>query len=373
MVKNKIKRESRRIFELDLLRGFFVIVIIIDHLQMWPSPLRYITGEGRLWVTAAEGFFLISGLLIGYVRGFKGRSVSLKKLSSILLKRAGLLYIWGVGITCVLLAFAYSHNWNSTLLPALPSPEQTATPFHLMWAVVSAEYFSPWIYFLRLYALMLLVTPVFLWLLRRNWEYIIILLMAVGYWIGLQVHEAALQWQVLFFGAALVGYKFEAILAWFRLHPKIRLTFVTSILLTTMITMGVSYFFTHGWEKVEDPNWQYMSREEYMAIRAVIAPYVTLDPLTVTRVALSFIWFIGLLVVFRLLRTVIMKRLGWLLLPLGQRSLSSYCLQALVLPLIVVSVTPSEHEGVNAAIAIATVLAIWGLLQLKFVQKTIPQ
>ena len=67
-VNNLSKR--RRIFELDLLRGFFVVIIIIDHLQLWPSPLRYLTGEGRLWVTAAEGFFLISGLLVGYIRGF---------------------------------------------------------------------------------------------------------------------------------------------------------------------------------------------------------------------------------------------------------------------------------------------------------------
>jgi len=73
--------KRRRIFELDLLRGFFVVIIIIDHLQLWPSPLRYLTGEGRLWVTAAEGFFLISGLLVGYIRGFKNKDKSLKDIS----------------------------------------------------------------------------------------------------------------------------------------------------------------------------------------------------------------------------------------------------------------------------------------------------
>ena len=88
-VNNLSKR--RRIFELDLLRGFFVVIIIIDHLQLWPSPLRYLTGEGRLWVTAAEGFFLISGLLVGYIRGFKNKDKSLKDISIKLIKRAGLL------------------------------------------------------------------------------------------------------------------------------------------------------------------------------------------------------------------------------------------------------------------------------------------
>src|SRR3989339_456486 len=90
---------KRRIHELDLLRGFFILVIIIDHLQFWPSPLTFLTGEGRLWVSAAEGFFLISGLLIGYIRGYKGRNQPLTSISKKLAYRAFMLYAWGVGIT----------------------------------------------------------------------------------------------------------------------------------------------------------------------------------------------------------------------------------------------------------------------------------
>ncbi|MDO4684400.1 MAG: OpgC domain-containing protein [Candidatus Saccharibacteria bacterium] len=365
--------KKRRIFELDLLRGLFVVIIIIDHLQLWPSPLRYITGEGRLWVTAAEGFFLISGLLIGYIRGFKSRHKPLKEVSTLLAKRAAMLYAWGVGITFAVLLFTHLHGWHDAL-PDLPTKEQMASVLSVGWAVTSTEYFSPWIYFLRLYAIMLLITPLFLWLLRRKKDYIIIGLMAAAYWLSAYVYEAALQWQLLFFGAALIGYRLEAIVAWLQRHPYVRTAAIAGLLAATAITMYASYFFTHGWHKVEDPNWNVVSFDEYLAVRQVIAPYVTIDPLTLTRIALSFVWFGGLLVAFRLLRPVVLRLFGWLLLPLGQRSLSAYCLQALLLPMVVVTIAPKvDMPWVNAVVALVVVLIIWGLLRIPLVQKIIPQ
>lgn len=199
--------KKRRIFELDLLRGFFVVIIIIDHLQLWPSPLRYLTGEGRLWVTAAEGFFLISGLLVGYIRGFKNKDKSLKDISIKLIKRAGILYIWGVGITLAIIFFTKMYGGGSVILPDLPNKEQMESIPHLLWAIVSTDYFSPWIYFLRLYAIMLLATPVFILLLRQGKYHIIIFLMATTYYLSKYIHEAALEWQLLFFGAALINYR----------------------------------------------------------------------------------------------------------------------------------------------------------------------
>ncbi len=373
MTKNDNPPKRRRIFELDLLRGFFIVIIIIDHLQLWPSPLRYLTGEGRLWVTAAEGFFLISGLLIGYVRGFKGKNKPLKQISIGLLRRAGMLYIWGVGITIIILAFTQFYGNDSATLPNLPDANQMSSPLSLLWAIVSTDYFSPWIYFLRLYAIMLLVTPVFLWLLRRGWYLVIICLMAAAFMLSKHTDEAALEWQLLFFGAALIGYKLESIINWLSNHRLVLTGLITGILTTAVITVSASFFFTHGWDKVEDPNWQAMDFDTYLAIRELIAPYVTIEPLTLTRITLAYVWFGGLLILFKIFGRWILKFLGWLLVPLGQMSLSAYCLQALFLPLFVVTVTPSENKWQNAGISLATVLLIWGLLKIPIVRKIIPQ
>src|SRR5690242_6351241 len=152
---------KRRIFELDLLRGFFICVIILDHLQFWPSPLQYLTGQGRLWVSAAEGFFLISGLLIGYLRVYKGMKLPMRELTVLLLRRAFMLYVWGVIITFIVVARAALMPGSGALLPKFPAAEQVSSLGTYIWNVVSTTFSSDWIYFLRLYAIMLAVTPLF--------------------------------------------------------------------------------------------------------------------------------------------------------------------------------------------------------------------
>src|SRR5438445_144468 len=59
---------SSRILALDLLRGYLILVIASVHLSYYPSLLGIFDGRGQLWVSEAEGFFFISGLLIGIIR-----------------------------------------------------------------------------------------------------------------------------------------------------------------------------------------------------------------------------------------------------------------------------------------------------------------
>ncbi|HET6622635.1 MAG TPA: OpgC domain-containing protein, partial [Candidatus Saccharimonadales bacterium] len=95
----KTKFIPGRIAELDLLRGFFIFAIILDHAQHIPDIHMYLTGQGKLWVSAAEGFFLISGLLTGYIRGFRQQDRPLWEQSKKLIKRGLLLYVWAIIIT----------------------------------------------------------------------------------------------------------------------------------------------------------------------------------------------------------------------------------------------------------------------------------
>src|SRR6478752_2733089 len=85
---------ASRFLALDYLRGFFIIVIIVDHLWRWPSLFEFISGRGELWSSAAQGFIIISGLLIGYIRGYKNRDQPLWGITKKLLKRGLTLYVW---------------------------------------------------------------------------------------------------------------------------------------------------------------------------------------------------------------------------------------------------------------------------------------
>lgn len=50
-----------RDLRLDLLRGYFIFVMIVDHLQTFPAWTMSLTGGNALWVSAAQGFVLAKG------------------------------------------------------------------------------------------------------------------------------------------------------------------------------------------------------------------------------------------------------------------------------------------------------------------------
>jgi hypothetical protein len=56
-----------RDLRLDYLRGYCVMVMIIDHVGLFPAWTIGLTGNIKLWVSAAEGFVLISGIVMGMV------------------------------------------------------------------------------------------------------------------------------------------------------------------------------------------------------------------------------------------------------------------------------------------------------------------
>lgn len=362
--------EKRRIYEFDLLRGIFVLIIIVDHLQFWPSPLSYITGEGRLWVSAAEGFFLISGLLIGYIRAYKDRFKPLGDITKKLLQRAFMLYIWGIGITFAVTGFTLLLGGHE-MLPKLPDATQLTSPLTFIWSVISGTYFNDWIYFLRLYAIMLAVTPLFLWLLRKRQERVIITLILLAYIVSFVWPEGALQWQVFFFGAALLGYKLEAIGAWLNHHRTTKVISTVALVTSTLATMILSYFFVLSWGLVENPNWHWMEREQYVAVRAVIDPWFSSNPMAIGRILLAYLWMGGLFMFVHTFRRPIILWFGWLLIPFGSRSLSVYCLQALLLPLIVTTI-PVGGPFVNTIIALGTVLLCWALLRIPIIKRLLP-
>ena len=369
------ENKSRRIHELDLLRGFFICVIILDHLQFWPSPFQYMTGQGKLWASAAEGFFLISGLLVGYLRAYKGAHTPLRVLTKKLLSRAAMLYMWGVLITFVVVALSVLLPGDGSRLPRLPDSTQVSSLFTYVTQVISTNFTGDWIYFLRLYAIMLAVTPLFLWLIRKGWWWIGALISVSLYalsWL-LPINEAGLQWQILFFGAALLGWKLEAITGWLRANPLLKKSIMASLIAITFMTFALSYFMVHGWSYVESPKPHPLTRETYVSIRANIDPLFSNNPMAPLRVLLAFTWFSGLLALFHLLKGWLLKWLDWILLPFGTASLTAYCLQALVLPFIVTFVTVTSNFWLNGLMASAVLLLFLVLIKLPLVRRVLPR
>ncbi|MCQ9368996.1 OpgC domain-containing protein [Brevibacterium sp. 91QC2O2] len=359
----------RRIVELDLLRGFFVIVIILDHLQMWPSPLYLLSGKGLLWGSAAEGFFLVSGFLIGYIRAYKGRTKPLRELTVVLLRRALKLYLWGIGISLAIIGFTLLVGGDGRL-PKLPTEDQLATPFALLRHLVTMDAFNDWIYFLRLYAVMLAVTPIFLWFVRRRLAWLAALLSVAVYALSFlqEIPDAELQWQLYFFGAALMGYRFEDVRAWLRGRAGLKTGFGWTLVVLLVTTTSLSGLTVHApgfWDRIG--LWDF-----YQWFQPATADFFSNNPTMPGRVALAFLWFAGFLALFHILRTPLEKYLGWLLLPFGTMSLTAYCLQALVMPLLVLVFVP-HGVVVNTIQGLLSIGIIWFLLGRRSVQRLLPQ
>ncbi len=64
-----MKQTKQRVIALDYFRGICILVILLSHSALYTRPYAYLSGTGRLWVSAAEFFFLISGITLGVVRG----------------------------------------------------------------------------------------------------------------------------------------------------------------------------------------------------------------------------------------------------------------------------------------------------------------
>ncbi|MFY9228075.1 MAG: OpgC domain-containing protein [Candidatus Microsaccharimonas sp.] len=357
MSKEKNIQKSR-LLTLDYLRGYFIVVIIIDHLARWPSIFAYISGQALLWVTAAEGFVAISGLLVGYIRGFKNKGEPMRNVTSKLLRRAGLLYLWSI-----IASIAYSLIvWYVPLIggaPGMPD-EYKSNWLQFVWKLVTLDYTFVWVYFLSLYALFLAFAPIAIWLLRKNMAWLVAALSLSILGIGWATDIKVLQWQVLFFIPSIVGFYLPSIVAWwkkrtFNTQTYIMATTISFTALTVTLSM-VLWFYAPLLQPLADQ------------VNALFPK----DTMTVWRVAMAFLWFGGFFFVFHLFEKYIGKVFGWILLPFGTHSLTAYILHGLAICIVSIFTIASNNILINSILGMVCLLLVLGMLKIPFIHKVIP-
>lgn len=357
-VPKKDIKESSRLTTLDHIRGFFIIVIIVDHLARWPSLFALISGQGLLWVTAAEGFVIISGLLVGYVRGFKNKTVSMMNVSKKLVGRAALLYLWSIIATIGYTAII----WYVPLVGGAPVvPFAIGDWWQVITHVISFQQPFVWVHFLTLYALFLAASPIAIFLLRRNLAWLVVALSLGLLVLGWQTHVEALQWQALFFIPSVAGYYLESIRSYWNnsTHAKRRTYSLVLVGVTgvTIVASAIAWFLPALIQTFADVS------------NAMFAK----DTISIWRLAIAFVWFIGFLIFFDRFRQWISAKLGWLLIPIGTRSLTAYILHGIAIIGISFLTVAGENIVINTILGIIAIMSVWGLLRIPLVQKIIPR
>ncbi len=352
-----IPKAASRMLALDYLRGFFIVVILIDHLWRWPSLLVIFSGKGELWSTAAEGFVIISGLLVGFVRGYKNKSLPMKTVTGKLVRRAFLLYVW-----FILMSVIYTICiWYLPTVANMPWIEvQRGDWAELITALITFQEAHVWIHFLYLYAIFLALAPIVVWMLRHGFGWFAAVISLLLFSIGVWTNTEWLQWQLLFYLPTIAGYHLSDIQRWWRQTGKDQQKLLLGMLWSVFaVTLVVSIHFS-----LLNPN---------TPTAAILNPIFAREPMTFAHVILAFIWFTSLVMLFEYGITFIKRWLGWLFEPFGTRSLTAYILHGVSITIFALIIKDSDSILLNTALGLACIMITWGLLQIPLIQKIIPR
>lgn len=296
---------SGRDERLDLLRGFCLFKMVLTHL--WPQPVDLQPLFG--FVTAAEGFFLISGATTGIVFGRRAEREGFAFARRGLVRRGVQLYL--LNLALVFLFFA-AESTRILQYTQLTHPGFSARELF--------DFNQP--YFLQVlprYALFLVLAPLVLAGVRRGRTALVLaisfglwaLVQARGGWLPIPYLEEGahggfliLSWQLLFFTGMALGFHRERVGRLWRTLPVGLTVALPAALYLAFVLLGVAHAAgLVGWDE---------HRFAQLFSRDALAPGRLLDLLCAS---LLFFWLVDRY------WEPIRRTSGWLLLPFGRNAL----------------------------------------------------
>lgn len=362
---DKIRIKRQRILTLDLLRGLFLIIILADHLAWTPSLLfQFSTAYTGMFASAAEGFFAISGILVGYIYGPR-ILVNTRRSVAKMWKRGALLYVLAVG-----LSLAYT-AWGSLLNSSHPRIAQGLSDnLQGILEIFTLTSTYGWADFLGRYAVFMFIAPLAVWLIAKKKAWVVFLLSALAWVLFRQTSPILIfaAWQIIFFTGIIVGYYLPIIERYCtsnkRIMRSIRYIAITGV--STYIILFAAFALI---PLLTSANIVFggLLGDVFARInllRIDILPYFDKTTMAAPRLALGVLLFITLYVIFRRWENLINNTTRGILLLFGKYSLFVYCIQSLILFLMDAIFTPplGEQPGlivINTIISIATLSVLY--------------
>ncbi len=363
------KRDRR----LDLLRGFAVLVMVVDHFG-GSSWLYLITGNNNFFTSGAEAFVLISGMVVGMVYGAialrDGLGVAVRKA----LERAWTLYKLTVVLTVLFAVLSVVFE--------LPWARDTELGDPLLF-LANVILFRQTYYLAdipMMYTLLMAVAPIGLWLLyKKRTRLLVVLSFAV--WAGYQYvnaqqilimpiignttfHPAA--WQMIFFGAMAVGYHRDVV--WARLG---RLSAWRYFAFSSLLFVWLIHLYT-----TEIP----LLARLYPGIdmKAVVDELFAKSTVAPGRVVASVIVFQFAYLLVTLFWKPVWSAIGWFFTPLGQNSLYGYTMHVVIIGLfyVLLPYLPghiTERGLINTSLQLGVLFLLWIMIRRQFAFDIVPR
>ena len=368
---------------LDLLRGFCVFAMIVDHVG-GASWLYWLTGGNTGPVTAAEGFVFLSGLVLGMVSRKRVSKDGLRAAITSALKRAWTLYTLTIALTLMFVGLTVGTTLSLWVDRELLGEIQSWPA--LLASVAAVRFTWHGTDILALYALLLAAAPFALILLATGRPFAL-LAASWSLWLAYQLapdravipwtieHASTFPfaaWQALFMTALVLGYHRQELAAWFTresLRPHgagLVYRLGLGVAAGGLLLLGITLTTDHA---------------HAMTINGVVLSSLDLfdkSSLGIGRIAafasVSLVIYLGLTVFWR----PIERTTGWLLIPLGQASLYAYAVH-LFLILVAYNVPPyvgspeAGWELHNTLGQLALVLILWAMVKRKVLFGLIPR
>lgn len=349
-MKQKVIEKAKRIETIDILRGFFIFSIIVVHLARFPNGYDAFTGRGILWVTNSEGFFLMSGMLIGMVRGRKDMALPFKTVARKLFKRGLMLYVWTIGLTLLFTFFAL----QSGLATIKPGVWQGAISWQLLVDSATFKYVYSWADFLQYYSVYLLLSIPAIYALRKG-KWWLVVAISVFFWL---IHgvEPFLTWQLFFFCGAVAGWYWNQIIDFLKKTPKwiaiIHYPVALAVLALSVVSVEGSLL----------PN-----------VSEVLNPHFIRAKMEIWRVLVFLLWFSAAYRLVNRYEAQVKKWVGWMLIPFGQNSLYVYILHSFFVFFVSLYIPFTSNILANFLVTTSVLLLLLLAVRKKFLFSIIPR
>lgn len=364
---------GKRDLRLDLLRGFAVFAMVVDHLG-GASWFYLITGGNTFFVSAAEAFIFISGLVVGMVYGGIALKEGLRAAQAKALQRALTLYKLTVALTLIFAGVSlwFTLPWAKDL--------QIGDPLTFVLNVVTLRQTMYLTDIPLMYTFLMLAAPIGLWLLVKG-RTALLVAGSSALWLASQLFPTQVHvpwnvvgstafnlaaWQLLFFVAMAIGYHRDAVTKKLNALPRAPYFLFAGLLWLWLV-------------QLRSTDGAFLARTfPGLDAHAFLSAFFLKSALAPGRLIASFIVFQFVYLAATLWWQPIQAALGWFLFPLGQNSLYSYSMHIAVIALLYVALPHLPGNvtmigTVNTSLQLLAVLGIWVMIQRQFLFKIVPR
>jgi hypothetical protein len=388
---------SHRDSRIDMMRGLAILIVVVNHLGM-TSLFQLFTQETIGFVSGAELFVLLSGLVLGMVYGPKARD-SIGDVFERISKRAAKLYLTALAVVVLVFLISLIPAFNSDALTSftdqgtggagrsgagrtydLYAGMQGLLQYPVPGAVIPSVLllqFGPWQFnVMGLYVIMLLLSPLALMALARG-KVLWVLAGTTALYIAGTVFRfrllpsqfedsfPLLVWQILFVLGLVAGYYRQELVAWLSRHRWVVAACTVLTLAFALMSWANPYLANEF-----DVRLVLLSDPDYRAMYDQFFGRTYLEPGRLLNVLALVVASYALLTAYW---RPLERAAGWLLIPLGRATLYVFILHVVLIA--VVANIPVLQQGnlwLNTAVYAGIVALLWVMVRTRFLFRVIP-